>query len=63
MNKETKSYKYQNEFLIDDDVLEAISKIYPEYKENEEYINSIAESFFKNNKYAHLKIKNYDNCI
>ena len=61
VNEETKSYQYPNEFLIDDDVLEVISKIYPEYKENEEYINSIAESFFKDDKHAHFKIKNYDN--
>ena len=61
MNEETKSYQYPNEFLIDENFLEAVSKIYPEYKENEEYINSIAESFFKDDKHAHFKIKNYDN--
>ena len=61
MNEETKSYQYPNKFLIDDDFLEEISKIYPEYKENEEYTNSITESFFKDDKHEHLKIKNYDN--
>ena len=61
MNEETKFYQYPNEFLIDDDFLQAISNIYPEYKENEEYINSIAESFFKDDKHADIKIKNYDN--
>ena len=61
MNEETKSYQYSNEFLIDNDVLEEISKTCHEYKETEEYLNSIAESFFKDDKHAHLKIKNYDN--
>ena len=55
MNEETKSYQYSNEFLIDDDVLEVISNIYPDCKENDEYINSIAESFFKDDIHVYLK--------
>ena len=57
MNEETKFYQYPNEFLIDDDFLQAISNICPEYKENEEYTNSITESFFKDDKHEYLKSK------
>ena len=57
VNEGTKSYQYSNKFLIDDDVIEVISKIYPDYKENDEYINYIAESFFKDNIHVHLNSK------
>ena len=43
VNEVTKSYQYPNEFLTDDDVLEVILKIYPDYKKDDECINTIAK--------------------
>ena len=57
----TNSFQYPNECLTDDDVIEIISTIYPDYKDSEEYLDNLAESFFKNDTKARSKIENYDN--
>ena len=57
----TNSFQYPNEYLTDDDVIENISTIYPDYKDNKEYLDNLTESFFKNDTMAKSKIENYDN--
>ena len=57
VNEVTKSYQYPNEFLTDDDVLEVILKVYPDYKKNDKYINTIAKKFFKDDIHVHFKSK------
>ena len=61
VNGFTNSFQYPNEYLTDDDVIEVINTIYPNYKDNEEYLDNLAESFFKNDTMAKIKIVNYDN--
>ena len=60
MGKDTNAFQYQNERIIDDNVVEVISTIYPDYKDDEEYLDGLAESFFKNNFMAKRKIMEYD---
>ena len=47
VDEDTNAFQYPNECFIDDDVIEIISTIYPDYKDDEEYLDSLVELFFK----------------